>query len=460
MPFAMPGDWTNLCVLNHVCDILGPYNCVNSVCKVWKKCVKTYRYIRIDYNKSLHLTFLYVSPIHVERMDLRDMREEILEVPVFKSLKKFYSNDDCVDEYIGNILGSEGLEELDLENCCGINDDLFLELRKLLCLRVLSVCGSSHVSGKNLGVGFECLEELNLRGCYVMDDVMGTICRLGKIRRLNLGKTGVTDEGIGMLRGMKFLRSLDVSDCAIGDRGMEYVCSMVWLEELYVGCCDCISDKGFKSLRGMKLRSLDVSNGYIGNGGIAAVSQIVDLKGLRLDGCRFVTADKLIFLLERLTGLTDLSIRYMVITAGIAHALSKMDMMRTLNLGGCEMFSNVCRYVGMMKGLEVLNLDNVYVEDKNVHLGDSLKELSLQGCVCVTDEYLRRVSMLKGLCRLNITNCRSITSEGFLSLRLSPNLRKLSVSSHYTASCTKNIRELIKSVYPRVLEVDDGISVY
>jgi hypothetical protein len=151
---------------------------------------------------------------------------------------------------------------------------------------------------------------------------------LGRIRRLSLAETSVTDQGLAPLAGMTSLESLDLSSTHV-------------------------KGPGLANLAGMNLKSLSLHSTAIDDEGLAILPHFPQLIKLDIGNTRVSPAG-----LSRLSSyskLNDLNLNGLPITDDIVRELSKLSLWR-LDLGNTQITDASLPYLEKMSLLADLNL--------------------------------------------------------------------------------------------------------
>jgi len=151
---------------------------------------------------------------------------------------------------------------------------------------------------------------------------------LGRIRKLSLAETSVTDQGLAPLAGMTSIESLDLSSTQV-------------------------KGPGLANLQGMKLKGLSLHSNAIDDEGLAFLPLFSELNQLDLGNTRVSSA-----FLSRLSSfpmLNDLNLNGLPVTDDIVRELSKLALWR-LDLGNTEITDASLPYLEKMSLLFDLNL--------------------------------------------------------------------------------------------------------
>lgn len=382
----MSSNWSNLCILSHVLNILGPFNCANQVCQAWNKCKKIYHYVyvknEIEFQKildnlcvdrilSLDLDFELGMSLRVHMI----VHEEIdkcyvvmAQLKKFVSLKRlgcgnWFNYDDKFMDIISELKKLEEFEDLDIiwdKSLTSEGMKKFKNLRKL----ELWECFTDNIDeGFENGWGYR-MNELSLMYLRrISRRCVEVICGLNTVHTLAVINCGITDEFVIMLSEMQSLVNLDIS-------------------------YNCFTDFGLKHLIDKKKNILESLNiGYND----------------------FITSESLIFL-RNLTKLT------------------KLDLSNMTNMSN-DIIINICNInLNKLRVLYVSNTISITDEAfKSIHHLTNLEELIICGCTKITDISIQYINKSTSINNLNINGCRNITDEGLDDLRGNHYLRKLHV---------------------------------
>ena len=107
---------------------------------------------------------------------------------------------------------------------------------------------------------FRSVTGVRLVGDRVTDDKLAKLSGLANLRRLSLGKTGITNRGLVRLCRLDRLAHLDLQDTAIGDAALCHVSQLRRLQSLNLRCT-AVSDAGLEYLAALKTLELLVLEG-------------------------------------------------------------------------------------------------------------------------------------------------------------------------------------------------------
>ncbi|KAL4597629.1 hypothetical protein ACB092_11G002900 [Castanea dentata] len=101
------------------------------------------------------------------------------------------------------------------------------------------------------------------------------------------------------------------------------------------------------------------------------------IKGLEILDLSKVCIEELPSSIERLTGLTSLTLRYCENLVSLPNTICNLKLLKSLDLFGCLKFRNLPKNIGNVKGLELLNLCWTTIEDvpSSIALLKNLKHL-------------------------------------------------------------------------------------
>ena len=117
-----------------------------------------------------------------------------------------------------------GLEDLDISEASGINDDSLIPLGKMASLKRLNLWRDTVTdSGVAHLAGLTGLQWLNLDNTHLSDEGLPHLSAMGALTFLHLGSTGVTDAGMPHLVSLKSLKDLKVTRTAVTEEGVAVV---------------------------------------------------------------------------------------------------------------------------------------------------------------------------------------------------------------------------------------------
>lgn len=135
------------------------------------------------------------------------------------------------------LLGLPALENADLVECDGLNDESLVHIGKLTGLRSLNL-GDAQVSNAGLKslAGLKNLESLDLGWTKDVGDAgLPLLAKLPRLKVLGLGGTKVTDAGIPILGSFKKLQEVKLGGTAVTDRGFAALEGCKGLQTVHLG---------------------------------------------------------------------------------------------------------------------------------------------------------------------------------------------------------------------------------
>jgi hypothetical protein len=135
------------------------------------------------------------------------------------------------------LLGLPALENADLVECDGLNDESLVYIGKLSGLKSLNL-GDARVTNAGLKslAGLKNLEILDLGWTKDVGDAgLPLLAKLPRLRVLGLGGTKVTDAGIPLLASFKSLREIKLGATAVTDRGLSALEACKGLTTVHLG---------------------------------------------------------------------------------------------------------------------------------------------------------------------------------------------------------------------------------
>jgi len=134
------------------------------------------------------------------------------------------------------------------------------------------------------------LKWLSLSKAAVTDAAFRHVAKLPDLETVGFGWTRVTGKGLGELAGLKKLRSLELISTHVNDAGLKEVGTLTQLDYLRLDHT-LVTDAGVKELAGLRhLRTLDLSYTAVGDAGVKAVAGLSWMTNLRLTGTKVTDA--------------------------------------------------------------------------------------------------------------------------------------------------------------------------
>lgn len=269
----------------------------------------------------------------------------------------------------------------------------------------------------------EGLEDLWLKDCTGLDDKAAeAIVRNTTLRQLHVsGCTPADDAAISILMGSTTLHDLSLGNLSgLDDKSLGGMSDESELTKLYLVCDDRVTDAAFQHLaKAAKLESIQLGGPAVTDSGISKLKTLRTLKRLSIC-CPEVTG------VFTKTLLSDSALEELEILAGQKFLLASVEFgksartLRTLMLPA-EAIKPESRleFLQAFQNLESLHLGH------NVNLGGRIgtvlrKLPKLQHLVLhdsdITDEDLREIAQIGSLRVLHFYNCKGVTDNGVSSL--------------------------------------------
>ena len=312
---------------------------------------------------------------------------------------------------IAQLTSLSNMETLELR-ATGVTGDVLVNLKKLPRLRILllSDCDFTPEALENLA-GLTQLTELELSGAGINDAKLAHFKGMPNLKHLDLSRNvGLTGAGLTQLKDLPALRELNLFDTGLTDAGLGSLKDLPKLTQLILGGpAMTVTDAGFANLAGLldltslgvrglkglkgeglkhlkdlhKLTRLDLRYTFVTDDGLVGIKDLLQLKELILPhnttDAGFVHLAGLVQLqkldvveldgftgaglkhLEKLTGLTELELRFTGVTdAGLAN-LKGLTHLRSLDLSVTKV-TDAC--LVHLYGLK--NLQDVVVSDTKI----------------------------------------------------------------------------------------------
>lgn len=362
--------------------------------------------------------------------------------------------------------------ELSLRGCHGITDEVFRYIAALKGLERLDIRSCEQIKGHGLKelASLENLVQLNMKGCFgLQDSGMDGLGSLQHLKHLCLADCWqITNLGLANLKQLKDITSLDLSGCRniinSESSGISGIHCMSNLRHLTLRNCERLhGEKALSSLQNLNhLRFLDISGCYKipvqalkpisqieslhtlkaehclewrGPGALRNVGSMAKLQELYLSGCTNLIGTSLGSLLS-LSNLTvcvlDGCTNIPLIDKGLAAVASSLVSLKSLSLQGCLTLTDTgLEAIGKIKSLERVNLTDCYgISGQGFTSWNGmscLRSLILQGCSSITDQGMFHLTRnLSSLTSLNLKQCRLITDSSVMYIcSLLPNLKQL-----------------------------------
>lgn len=355
-------DWANLCVLNHVLNIIGPDNCINFVCKQWKQCTKIYTHIDIKNPHDLNMLLTYPFLSHVEKLNFFEYPSESENNKInlnwfleCKSLKEIHLS-AITNANIRNLSKFKMLESIVFDYNVDLTIDTMNSLINLP-LRKLDIASDNEFVDNDFIISlceFKLLDRLWLEVRNDISDGLQLLCQTHShtMRELHLSNSNIDDADLCVILSMKSLNILEINNCdhIIGEIDEKYIENSM-IHSLKIQSCENLT-----------------------NNGLHAFGAFKHLRAVHLLSCEKISDEGIIVLMSRIN-LTKLKVINMIslqITDASIHAITKSK---------CK--SNITK-------------------------------LSISNCINITDDGLREISNMENLTTLDFSECLEITDKGLI----------------------------------------------
>lgn len=335
-----------------------------------------------------------------------------------------------------------------------VTDDQLSCLQHLKKLQTLELRSLKFFRGSALEYlkDLENLEVVSLESCYRISELKH-IQHLKKLKTLNLSFCKLPEEGLTFLDSLNHLENLNLDDCKNLQNGMlKHLENLPYLQELSMVACHSITDEGLEYLKALKnLRKLTLTGCRVTEAGLTHLLDLENLEELTfypMHGDHAIK-DKGLKVFHSFKNLRKLSIRHW---AGITEEglLSLPSQLEDLDISHTHC---ILKNLNSFKNLKKFSLNGVKVMDPfpSYLLSLPLIQLTFSGNWApfsglqnldkletldftqplITDDELTRLSSLKNLKKLNISECYKITDKGLKELRSLENLEELDLSSYH-----------------------------
>ncbi|XP_050142447.1 disease resistance protein Roq1-like isoform X6 [Malus sylvestris] len=222
------------------------------------------------------------------------------------------------------------------------------------------------------------LEELDLSGCYKLENFPKILEPMEHLESLNLSRTAV-QELHSSVKFLPALKRLELHGCESLSSIPKSICKLKYLEELDLSGCYKLENFP-KILEPMEhLESLNLSGTSIQELH-SSVKFLPALKRIELHGCESLSS--------------------------IPKSICKLKYLEELDLSSCFKLENFPEILEPMEHLESLNLSGTTVQElhSSVKFLPALKRLELHGCESLSS-IPKSICKLKYLEELNLSNC-------------------------------------------------------
>ncbi|KAL4128899.1 hypothetical protein PRIC2_007879 [Phytophthora ramorum] len=282
-----------------------------------------------------------------------------------------------------------------------------------------------------------------------------------KLTSLDLsGCINVDDGCIEALSSLAHLKSLQLSGCRkLTDRGIKHLSKMTKLEKLRLGRCKKLTNDAFEGFAGSfpYLRELDVANCRLSERAMEQIGQIQSLEVLVIRGCQDISDDGM----APLSSLTNLRyfdarhcsrihsipaewIQLQVLLLGYtafaesdASVLQYLTNLHELELRKCRIMKRGFQFIGRLKHLERLELDETALTDSGLleicNGAQNLQALSMSNTE-ISDTGAAGLAKLKEL-RILRLDTPGITNRALVNLSFLSRLERLDL---FGANITDN----------------------
>lgn len=212
----------------------------------------------------------------------------ILDLSAYTGLAD--AKNDHVDLFLAQISKLPLVEELNLRGR-RVSDDGVRQLCRLRRLRVLNLSETTiNGSGFEGFTALQSLEDLDLHDTNVDDNAMRHLAGVRSLRVLDLSNTNVTGAALQYLPSLTSLESLRLHGNEVPDASLSWLARLPKLKSFTVGPTG-ITDEGVKAIA--ELKSLEFAGicGKITDAGLLYLADMKSLRAVNIFGCRLISAD-------------------------------------------------------------------------------------------------------------------------------------------------------------------------
>jgi hypothetical protein len=326
-------------------------------------------------------------------------------------------------------------------------DECMMHIARLTGLKSL-VLRQTNVTDRGIRYirNLKSLEHLVLP-VRVTDRGMAYVAELTSLKRLYFsvidGSSQVTNEGLRYLAKLTNLEELALMGERMGDAGLAHIKDLPRLEYLFIRGSH-FGDNGMvhvKNISSLRMLSFHEGIAHITDAGLVHISDLPKLESLCLHGMRNIT-DKGIAHLTKLRSLKKLQIGSSQVTDKGLSYLSQIKTLERLELPQREQrITDIgLAHLGQLSNLKYLKVSRAHYVDpamnKEYYTDEGLAELAkcrlLEelhiGSIGITDAGIEHIVKLTNLKMLYLFGCDNVTDSGLAKLTALKSLRNLSIT--------------------------------
>jgi len=281
----------------------------------------------------------------------------------------------------------------------------------------------------------------------ITDRGMAYVAELTSLKRLYFsvidGSSQVTNEGLRYLAKLTNLEELALMGERMGDAGLAYIKDLPRLEYLFIRGSH-FGDNGMvhvKNISSLRMLSFHEGIAHITDAGLSHISDLPKLESLCLHGMKNIT-DKGIAHLTKLRSLKKLQIGSSQVTDKGLSYLSQIKTLDRLELPQRDQrITDIgLAHLGQLSNLKYLKVSRAHYVDpamnKKYYTDEGLAELAkcrlLEelhiGSIGITDAGIDHIVKLTNLKMLHLFGCDNVTDSGLAKLTALKSLRNLSIT--------------------------------
>jgi len=303
------------------------------------------------------------------------------------------------------------------------------------------------------------LRSLTLAGLGVCESMLYTVCKLNKLKKLELAfQDTVEDHVLTQLGQLRQLTDLSLSVCNdLSDSGLKEIYRKLYcLNKLKLSYCGNITSEAFDEINTLpQLKELDLQYcTKISDGVLLHVSSLKRLEALSLEGVNDIRGEGLVHL-ANLSSLLylDLTYCYSITDSAFSNYFALKPRIRALNISDCDITDLA------LVGIEKAHFLQELVLDDNGSLTRacmdhivsirSLRRLSMAYCGCtnnrmaslsrmqhlnmggseaVVDQDIEKIATIKTLTKLSLADCQKWSGDAMRYIVALPHLTLLDLS--------------------------------
>ncbi|MDO4549939.1 MAG: hypothetical protein Q4C96_01650 [Planctomycetia bacterium] len=251
------------------------------------------------------------------------------------------------------------------------------------------------------------------------------LSKLSDVQECKIYGANLKPGGAAVIKRLTSCKKLSIENTDFVDEDMAVLAEMPWVEELTLRRNTYLGTETIKYISKLpKLRNLVLLYGIFGDDAIHELKEVKTLRLLDLRGCADIT-DNGLTVLKDLPNLIVLKIRCTSVTNnGIENIRGKK--MRTFDIQDSQTFDD--------QGINIL-----------LDMGNSLTELTIMRCIAVSNDGIKKLSILKKIKKLNLRG-NYINCDALEACQNMNDLELLCLSETYVGNAGMKFLENLKKL--------------